>query len=180
MNQSRTGKSKAISPVSFTNEQYLDFIKTVQLKGLGIEHASFSIQRYLIGEAISQGKQLQGGFVTSFYISANESSRFVVDATTEVKQKTPDGVMDLVSINCTFSALFECQSGSELPLREYFAQNQVKIILWPYIRQFVTESSNHMSISQILLPLTILADQQPEPPDASSGNKSQRKSKRKT
>ncbi|MGB6110039.1 MAG: hypothetical protein WBG35_02890, partial [Acidobacteriaceae bacterium] len=149
---------KSASLPKFTNDQYLEFLRTVQLRGMGMEQGSFAIQRPLLGAAIKEGKQIQTGFATKYELQVDEPNQFVVMAVTEVKQRVTDSETDIASINCVFTALFECEPGAVTSLREQFAQNQAKIILWPFIRQFVTEASNHMSVAQILLPVVVLSE----------------------
>ncbi len=150
-------KKSASHPRSI-DDQYLEFLRSVQLKGMGMEQGSFAIQRSLLGEAIKDGKQVQTGFGTKYEVQGDEPNQFVVVAVTEVKQKVAESETDIASINCVFTALFECKPGAVTALREQFTQNQAKIILWPYIRQFVMEASSHMSIAQILLPMVILSE----------------------
>ena len=150
-------KKSASLPKS-TNDQYLEFLRSVQLKGMGMEQGSFAIQRSRLADAIKQGQQIQTGFGTKYELHVDEPNQFVVVAVTEVKQRVAESESDIVSINCVFTALFECEPGAVTLLREQFTQNQAKIILWPFIRQFVTEASNHMSIAQILLPMVVLSE----------------------
>ena len=158
MAQRKKRMKKSASLPKFTNDQYLEFLRSVQLKGMGMEQGSFAIQRSLLGEAIKEGKQIQTGFGTKYELQVDEPNQFVVVAVTEVKQRVAESETDIASINCVFTALFECKPGAVTVLREQFTQNQAKIILWPFIRQFVTEASNHMSIAQILLPMVILSE----------------------
>ena len=128
MAQRKKRMKKSASLPKFTNEQYLEFLRSVHLKGMGMEQGSFAIQRSLLGEAIKERKQIQTGFGTKYELQVDEPNQFVVVAVTEVKQRVAEYETDIATINCVFTALFECEPGAITSLREQFTQSQAKVI----------------------------------------------------
>jgi len=59
-----------------------------------------------------------------------------------------------LSIECEFVGHFHCSVSD--PPREFadrFTQSELRLILWPYFREFVSDITGRMSIPPILIPL---------------------------
>lgn len=148
-------KKPTPTPPPSTEEKYLDFLRSIQIKGIGVDQAGFAIQRGLLAQAVEDGKQIQTGFNAKYELLLNEGERFVVSSLTEVKRRTEGVDEDLMIIQCMFTALFESPPDFNPSFREQFSQNQAKLIFWPYVRQFVSDATAKMSTDHIVLPLTV-------------------------
>jgi preprotein translocase subunit SecB len=59
-----------------------------------------------------------------------------------------------LAIECEFAGHFHC-GASELPheFADRFTQSELRVILWPYFREFVNDITGRMSIPPVLIPL---------------------------
>lgn len=135
------------------DEQYVAFLKIVHLSGLGIDESACKLDRSNLAEAFSDGSRAPAEVTGKHEISSLEPKGFVVLGHYNVSVKDSGG-SEVVSISCTYSALFLTDRKAKASFVERFAQNEVRLVFWPYFRQFVSDATFRMSINPLLLPLT--------------------------
>lgn len=135
-------------------KRYLEFIGAVHLSGLGMDQASFSIDRDAYASSSSSAGERVTAEITGHHEVANRRpNSFVVIGRYEVTTKAPNGAV-LVNLDCTYSALFSLDNEAEDGFVERFAQDEARLVFWPYLRHFIADSTYRMSISPLRLPLT--------------------------
>lgn len=137
-----------------STSDYEKFIKTLRLSGLGMEEASAHVDRNLLGKLQTESVTLTVELNLHDEVVGIEEGFFVVVVRCEAKQvgRSDDAVP--VKINCAYSALYTCEGIPDEAMVKRFAGSEARVVFWPYLRQFVADTTSRMSVSTILLPLT--------------------------
>ncbi len=63
-----------------------------------------------------------------------------------------------VLVECTYIAHFHCD-GCEITkaLAERFTKSELRIVVWPYFRQFVNDATSRMAIQPIVIPFSAIS-----------------------
>lgn len=63
-----------------------------------------------------------------------------------------------VLVECTYIAHFHCD-GCEITkdLAERFTKSELRIVVWPYFRQFVNDATSRMAIQPIVIPFSAVS-----------------------
>jgi preprotein translocase subunit SecB len=139
------------SPIS--DDHYLAFIKTIHLSGLGMDDSNCRIDRSGFANAFSEESKAPVEVSGQHEVQNSGPNSFIVLGRYKVSVKGGKG-SELMQISCTYSALFSTDKKAKPALVERFAENEVRLVFWPYFRQFVSDSTFRMSINPLLLPLT--------------------------
>jgi len=134
-------------------DQYLDFIKTVHLSGLGMDEANFKVDRDAWASSTSKSGKAAAEISGRHEIVNRRPNSFVVLAHYRVSIKGDRG-SGLVELSCTYSALFSLDKQAEPDSVERFANNEARLVFWPYLRHFISDSTYRMAISPLQLPLS--------------------------
>lgn len=145
------GKRK---PAAHTSaERYVEFIKSVHLSGLGMDSASFNIDREAFAKAFPPPERPSAEISGRHEVLSRTKNSFVVVGRYEVAVKAGSG-SGTVNINCTLSALFSVERETDDACIERFKDNEVHLVFWPYLRHFVSDCTYRMAIHPLILPLT--------------------------
>jgi preprotein translocase subunit SecB len=125
----------------------------VKLVGLALSSCSASIDRGLYFEPDRGRKNIRTIFA-DYKLEDVEKEYFDVSARFRLTVEDKSKALKALTIECGFQGHFHC-GASEVP-REFvdrFTQSELRIILWPYFREFVNDITAKMSIPPILIPL---------------------------
>ena len=134
------------------------FLKSVKPVGLGMIQSSSKLNR---GVYVRVRNQKNGGastILTEYRLLAAGAGYF--DATGKfslVVAQKPDSHPAL-RIECTFETHFHCKAPAEKDLAKRFVASELRLVLWPYFREFVFDLCGKMSIPPITIPLTTSVD----------------------
>jgi preprotein translocase subunit SecB len=145
------GKRTRSSPTK--PDLYLDFVRTVHLAGLGLDRADMCLKRDLLASARSGDENTNNELTADHKILLHEDDRFIIEGNYKLFIKTASDV-SVVEIGCSFSALFETTSRADPEFIKRFADNEARLVFWPYLRHFISDSTYRMSINPITIPLT--------------------------
>lgn len=152
----RQGKISRMSTKT-TSKKYGGFLRAIHLAGLGLDRASVEIDRNALAEAQSQKVAVSQEMHVTLKLIHHDNHNFVVGADCELLLKTETGetgTSEIGHIRCSFSALLTTEQNVDVHLAERFASGEAKLVFWPYVRQFVSDTTYKMAISPILIPLT--------------------------
>ena len=134
------------------------FLKSVKPIGLGLIESSSKLNR---GAYVRVRNQKNGGastISTEYKLLAADSDYF--DATgkfslvvAQKRNSTP-----ALRIECTFETHFHCKAPAQKDLADRFTASELRLVLWPYFREFVFDLCGKMSIPPITIPLTTNVD----------------------
>lgn len=138
-----------------TPDEYLAFVQSAALQGIGLDSAALTVDRNALAEAASHHESLPVSINGQFKIISSHKDKLIVGAEFHLEQsvQSGDALQVLVSINCAFSALFNLGKPSRKDAAMRFAENEAKLIFWPYLRHFIADTTYRMAINPILVPL---------------------------
>jgi hypothetical protein len=148
-------KTKSIKKTESTRDGYLDFLRHAALQGIGLDNATMSVDRNALAEATARGETLPVNLDAKFSVGLLTDDRIIVNAEFVLKNSRKDDSGEVISlmIACSFSALFNLGSPCDGESANHFANAEAKLIFWPYLRHFVSDTTYRMAISPITIPL---------------------------
>jgi preprotein translocase subunit SecB len=135
-------------------DDYLDFLRRIKLKGVGLDSSTTSVDRSRLAEALSKKADLSVNLKVELNVIQHEIEDFVVAGIFEVVQHLASDDIPIVTIASNFSALFGLLEKTEKHFLDRFSQGEARLVFWPYLRHFVSDMCYRMSVPQILIPLT--------------------------
>jgi len=84
------------------------------------------------------------GEVGDQFFNASVHCKFVIQGE-KIKAKP-------VSIDCSFQGHFHTESAIQKKLAERFTQSDLRLVVWPYLREFIQDMTVRMSIPPVVLP----------------------------
>jgi preprotein translocase subunit SecB len=87
---------------------------------------------------------------------------FDVSATVNVAVRDKKDESTALSIECTYEGHFHGVPPVQRDLAERFVKSQLRVVLWPYVRQFVSDTTARMSIGPVFLPFYLGTGQEQE------------------
>jgi len=143
-------ENKVTSPA----DKYSSFLKSIKLIGLGLENCSASLNRDLYSRLLSR-KNTSRTITSEYELTEVHDTHFDVSARLTVHVEDKDKTTRSLSIQCAFAAHFHCarlDTGKDYA--ERFTQSELRLIMWPYFREFVSDVSSKMAIPPLLIPLS--------------------------
>lgn len=145
---------KKRSQASLTNaDRYLEFIKSVHLSGLGMDAASFAVDRDAFVASFPPPQKPSVTISGRHKVVNLKPNSFVVIMEYTVSVIGNSG-SEVVNISCKFSALFSIEKETDQACIRRFTDNEVQLVFWPYLRHFVSDCTYRMAIYTLVLPLT--------------------------
>ncbi len=134
-------------------DQYLEFIRTVHLKGVGIDEANFKIDRAQYSSEFPSPATVKAELSGHHEIYDQDASSFIVRGHYKVVVRASSG-SEVVNISCTIGAFFDLDKEAKKASLERFIQHEARLVFWPYLRHFIADSTYRMAIFPLVLPLT--------------------------
>lgn len=132
----------------------IDFIKSIKFGGIGLDKSAASVDRTLLTQAKDREKDLEVEITMKQSVLAHEENYFVIASDFDLTQRAKGSDKKIVSIAATFSARFDLTKPASEELVRGFAGLEARLIFFPYLRHFVSDTSHRMSIDTIVLPMT--------------------------
>jgi preprotein translocase subunit SecB len=153
---------KVKSPVATINDKQA-FLKSIKLLAVRLISSECRIERdrYF---ALLDDRDKSSVSITSDYRLVNLTTKsFEVEGVFSWVAKNAKNETGL-SLVCIYQAHFYADDAQgHRVLAKEFAQSEMRLILWPYFRQFAFETSARMAIPPITVPLTTeLEDSSPQ------------------
>jgi preprotein translocase subunit SecB len=134
-----------------TGKNYEKFLRGLRLSGFGLEKCSAELDRAEYFELELKDRQNQ---ITAHYGLTdiekgffNTSSDFIL----KVVDKNTSSVA--FSVTCQFVGHFHFEGVVDVEHAEKFAQSELRLIVWPYFRQYVSDLTARMSLPPLIIPL---------------------------
>jgi hypothetical protein len=141
--------------------KYEEFIKGVRLINLGMEHCFSMLERRRYMDIKHEDRtptlaatyKLQG--LGKDFFDAIAAFKLSVDKPVDAENGDSDEELAPLVIECTFEAHFHFKGPKSKALTEKFVDSELRLIMWPYFRQFVTDTTGRMTIAPLVVPLAI-------------------------
>ena len=146
-----TKKRNQASPTNA--DKYLEFIKSVHLSGIGMNSASFTVDREAFATSFPPPQKPMATISSRHHLANLKPDSFsvIVEYTVSV---TGNARLEVVNISCKYSALFSLEKEADRACVDRFVGNEVQLVFWPYLRHFVSDCTYRMAIFPLVLPLT--------------------------
>ena len=136
-----------------TKSDYIAFLKSLELESIYLTECQASFSRENLPKP--QGKiPLQGK--TEYGDPIIDKNRFTVRTTIEVSASTNVDKPPIATIRASFIVRFSIQSETiDTVLAKRFAKTNIKIVVWPYFREFVQNISSRFGMPPISIPIHV-------------------------
>lgn len=138
------------------SKSYGDFVRNLHLAALGLTRSSCQLNRdqyygRIVGKKSNAARTISSNYklgdVDEDFFDARASFKLTIQAK---KAKAPDLV-----IECAFDAHFHGQSPIDRKMAERFIAADLRVVVWPYLRQFVYDITSRMVIPPVVVPLSV-------------------------
>jgi preprotein translocase subunit SecB len=149
--------AKKTSP-SRRDQQYASFLKGIRLLGFGLQESHTAQNRTLYAELYEKSR-LARRISTEYRTVEVEKEFFNATAKLTLTVEDKKGpAPPAVIVECTYMAHFHCD-GCQITreLAERFTESELRLVVWPYFRQFVNDATAKMTIDPILIPFSALS-----------------------
>jgi preprotein translocase subunit SecB len=140
------------------DQQYALFLKGITLLGFGMQESRTTQDRAAYVR-LSQGEKLGRRISTEYRTMEVEKTYFNASAKMSlVMEEKGSQSPPAVVVECTYVAHFHCD-GCEITreFAERFTQSEMRLVVWPYFRQFVNDATARMAIQPIVIPFSAVS-----------------------
>lgn len=140
-----TAKQNSGSPTS----GYEDFIRSLKLIGLAVSNAQFQVDRETYFDEKDQEQVIE---VKTERTDVDEGS-FDISVTLALSVVSKKRSTKVLEITVTYLMHIHSRPPINKEYVERFAAKEVRLLIWPYLREFVTSACAKMYVPPIFLPL---------------------------
>ncbi len=144
-------KATASSRPTTNDKDYADFLSRLELIGLGLKSSSATLNREVFWKVARQSDAPTRQLVESYEPSAIGKNWFEVEGRYEVT--VADGDAIALEIKCAFELHLHAPAPINRALVRRFANDDLRFMLLPYARHFISDITGEMNIPPIVLPL---------------------------
>lgn len=133
---------------------YEEFLRNLKIFGLGLESSASQLDRSAYARLHEQKKNRVRNIAATYELVRVE--REVFDATAKFKLTVEDKKtkMQPLKIECVFQTHFHGKKPVDKQFAERFTRSELRLVVWPYFRQFVSDMTAKMAIPPIIVPLS--------------------------
>jgi preprotein translocase subunit SecB len=135
---------------------YESFLRSVKLYSLGLEELSAKLDRERYWKYFSENNGLTREIGATYKAINIDDDHFDVIADFQLRvtsEKEKNKV--ILEISCTYSVHFHASSDCNADTAQRFANSEAKIIVWPYLRSIVSDTTGRMYIPPLTIPLAL-------------------------
>jgi preprotein translocase subunit SecB len=145
-----------------SDNQYDKFLESIEPFSVSLNSCSTSIDRYVNWQARKKELRPVSHISANYEVDWVGEKAFDIIGKMKVTTEHPETNERILNIECAFEAHFH--GGSAAIRKEYvsrFAQAEVRVFIWPYFRQFVTDITSKMGIAPLMIPITVREEDSP-------------------
>ena len=137
-------------------DPYEQFISELRLVNVGLQSCSANLDRKAYYDAVDADKSLPRTLTSTYSVAKLGKEYFDCDGAFKVTlEKNKHGTENIVLfVECVFRAHIHVKGSPIKELVERFAQEGLRLILVPFARQFISDTTARMVISPVVIPLT--------------------------
>ena len=133
------------------DDKYSEMLSSLQLRNILIERASFERD-----SDVSMGKaNINVQKTTSFAIPDDDKTRFRFHEELIVEMALEDSGATLAKLSCTLLLEYSTSVEIDKEMLEMFADKNLSLHSWPYLREFVQSTTARMNIPPVRLHLLL-------------------------
>jgi preprotein translocase subunit SecB len=146
---------QTVSSPAADNRAYLRFLSGLQLRSLGLKGSSTTLDRELFWDFAQKKDKTERRLTEAYEPTVIGRDSFGAEARYELTISEEDRVA--LKIECVFEVHMQASSSVEPSMAERFSKSDLRFIVLPYARHFVTDVTGQMQIPPIVLPLITAA-----------------------
>jgi preprotein translocase subunit SecB len=139
------------------NKKYEGFVQSLRLVGLGLKDTSSSIDRKAFFSLDQKSKRAVTTFEHTYRLTRVEAKYFDSEGRFTLAVAESADAKPALRIECTFQVHIHTDAPFPKSFAEKFSNSELRLILVPYARQFVSGITSQMAIPPVVLPLIIRA-----------------------
>jgi len=136
---------------------YEQFLATVEPFGLYLSGCSASLDRDLFWK-LRERKTHKGirQLMARHRVTKSGKEFFDIESEFKIVITDPDNSeAEALKIECAFQAHLHNEKTTTRAYAERFASSEFRVVIWPYFRQFVSDTTAWMGIPPIFIPISI-------------------------
>ena len=148
-------KTKVTSSQVASDSEYSEFLSGLKLIGLGLKSSAATLDRQKFWK-LTQEQEKSRRRVSETYKVTGVGEKFFE---AEVRYEVCLGEADAVGlrISCTFEVHMHARPPIDKAMVERFSNSDLRFILLPYARHFISDMTGEMQIPPVVLPLVAAA-----------------------
>ena len=140
------------------DQQYALFLKGIQILGFGMQDSRTTQDRAAY-VTLSTKNRLARRISTEYRTMEVTKNFFNASAKLSlIMEDKANPASPAVVVECTYVAHFHCD-GCEITkdLADRFTQSELRLVVWPYFRQFVNDATSRMAIQGVVIPFSAVS-----------------------
>jgi preprotein translocase subunit SecB len=145
------------TPVAPTQTSYQDFLRSVQPSEVALNSITARLERAAFFAWVESEEERIAHSVTAKYdLGQIDKSSFDALIYLDLKSRPggPAGQV-VLAIECSLFARFQVAGPMQTEHITRFAHSEARLVIWPYVRELVSNITGKMGIHPIVLPLVI-------------------------
>ena len=142
------------------DNSYEEFLTSVEPLGLNLKSCSASLDRKSFWDLHEKkNKDAERQLFARYSIEKVEDDYF--DVVTAFKMIIEDAKTkkNALRIECEFGGHFHGKAPIKESFAKRFTESELRIVVWPYFRQFVSDTTARMGIPPIVIPISIRGEE---------------------
>ena len=139
-------------PAGTVNLAYEHFLKQLKLAGMGLEKCAAELDRNLYFNLDSD--DIVREVAADYSLQALTAKAFTAIAQFRLFVRSAENRKHALSVECTYSVHFHLRKSFSEQQVSQFVETELRLITWPYFRQFINDLTARMAISPLLVPLS--------------------------
>lgn len=137
------------------DSDYEAFIRNLQLIALGLNSCSSHLDRTAFFEALRKETKLRRRFTEDYRVSGCGEKYFDCEGkfSVTISEQDSKATKPLLTIECVFEVHMHGDPPVDKRFAERFATSELRFLLLPFARQFVSNTTANMHIPPVVLPL---------------------------
>ena len=136
---------------------YEEFLRSLKLIALGLTTSSTKFDRYAYAQILDEKNEVRS-ISAEYELERAQDDFFDAVAKFRITVSNKKTGLAALSIECTMDAHFHGKKKLEAGLAKRFIASELRLVVWPYFRQFVTDITSRMAIRPIVIPLSTEAN----------------------
>jgi preprotein translocase subunit SecB len=141
-------------PIKTGSANYETFLRGLRLYDICLVRSSSEVQQRAYFELLNRKRNALGTFNVSFELSDVGEDFFNTTSTFQLTVRGAKAGKSVLTIECVFEGHFHVQGKVARELAQRFTDSELELVVWPYFRQFVSDTTARMSIPPITVPLS--------------------------
>jgi preprotein translocase subunit SecB len=136
------------------NGGYEAFIRGLSLIAMGLDDCSVHLDRYPYYDLLEKKGQVRR-ISAEYKLERAQKDYFDARAVFRLEITDKEASRSPLSIQCSFRAHFHArQTQADRSFAERFVATEFRVVIWPYFRQFISDTTARMTISPIVIPFS--------------------------